>query len=183
MPFVGAFVSAVPPVLLVLLSDPILALWVALAYTAIQQVESQVMSQVIQPVVISRAVALHPAVLLFGLLLMGSLFGLVGLLLTVPLVATVRVLVRELWVRRMDGAPARTQTRPPEAAAKAPSDGCKRSCETLAAGCAREEAALERRAAYHPGPKPRAAISRGDDTFTTFLKSQGHRSRQGERFL
>jgi predicted PurR-regulated permease PerM len=61
-------------------------------------------SQVIQPLVMSRAVALHPAVLLFGLLLMGSLFGIVGLLLAVPLVATVQVLVRELWVRRMDGA-------------------------------------------------------------------------------
>ena len=100
VPFVGAFVSAVPPILLALLSDPVLALWVALAYTAIQQVESQV----IQPLVMSRAVALHPAVLLFGLLLMGSLFGIVGLLLAVPLVATVQVLVRELWVRRMDGA-------------------------------------------------------------------------------
>jgi predicted PurR-regulated permease PerM len=90
----------VPPVLLALLSNPVLALWVALAYTAIQQVESQV----IQPLVMSRAVALHPAVLLFGLLFMGSLFGIVGLPLAVPLVATVQVLVRELWVRRMDGA-------------------------------------------------------------------------------
>lgn len=100
VPFVGAFVSAVPPILLALVEDPVLALWVALAYIAIQQVESQV----IQPIVMSRAVALHPAVLLFGLLLMGSLFGLVGLLLAVPLVAAVQVLVRELWVRRMDEA-------------------------------------------------------------------------------
>ena len=115
VPFVGAFVSAVPPVLLALVSDPVLALWVIVAYTAIQQVESQV----IQPIVMSRAVALHPAVLLFGLLLMGSLFGLVGLLLAVPLVAAVQVLVRELWVRRMDGAgsdpdpPARERREPP----------------------------------------------------------------------
>ena len=115
VPFVGAFVSAVPPVLLALVSDPVLALWVVVAYTAIQQVESQV----IQPIVMSRAVALHPAVLLFGLLLMGSLFGLVGLLLAVPLVAAVQVLVRELWVRRMDGAgsdpdpPARERREPP----------------------------------------------------------------------
>ena len=100
VPFVGAFVSAVPPILLALVADPVLALWVALAYTAIQQVESQV----IQPLVMSRAVALHPAVLLFGLLLMGSLFGVVGLLLAVPLVATAQVLVRELWVRKMDDA-------------------------------------------------------------------------------
>ena len=107
VPFLGALVSAVPPILLALVSDPVLALWVVVAYPAIQQVESQV----IQPVVMSHAVALHPAVVLFGLLLMGSLFGVVGLLLAVPVVATVQILMRELWVRRMDGAG--TDPRPP----------------------------------------------------------------------
>ena len=33
---------------------------------------------------------------------MGTLFGIVGVFLAVPLVAVVQVLVRELWVRRMD---------------------------------------------------------------------------------
>ncbi len=100
IPFVGAVVSAIPPVLLALVSDdPVLALWVILAYTAIQQAESQV----IQPVVMSRAVKLHPAVVLFAILIMGTLFGIVGLLLAVPLVAALQVLVRELWVKRMDG--------------------------------------------------------------------------------
>ena len=99
VPFVGAVVSVIPPVLLALASDPILALWVILAYTAIQQLESQI----IQPVVMSRAVALHPAVVLFAVLVMGTLFGVVGFVLAVPLVATLQVLVRELWVRRMDG--------------------------------------------------------------------------------
>lgn len=98
VPFVGAALGAVPPVLLALASEPVLAVWVILAYVAIQQVESQV----IQPVVMSRAVALHPAVVLFGLLIMGTLYGIVGLLLAVPVVATVQVLVRQLWVERMD---------------------------------------------------------------------------------
>lgn len=98
VPYLGAVVSAIPPVLLALVSDPILALWVILAYVVIQQVESQV----IQPVVMSKAVALHPAVVLFGILVMGTLFGIAGLLLAVPLVATLQVLVRELWVKRMN---------------------------------------------------------------------------------
>jgi hypothetical protein len=34
---------------------------------------------------------------------MGTLFGFVGLLLAVPLVAALQVLTRELWVKRMDG--------------------------------------------------------------------------------
>lgn len=98
VPYLGAVVSAIPPVLLALVSDPILALWVILAYVVIQQVESQV----IQPVVMSKAVALHPAVVLFGIVVMGTLFGIAGLLLAVPLVATLQVLVRELWVKRMN---------------------------------------------------------------------------------
>lgn len=99
VPFAGAVVSAIPPVLLALTIDPILAVWVILAYTAIQQVESNL----IQPLAMSHAVALHPAVVLFGLLVMGTLFGMVGLLLAVPLTATTQVLIRELWVERMDG--------------------------------------------------------------------------------
>ena len=56
----------------------------------------------IQPVVMSRAVSLHPAVIVFALLIVGTLYGLIGILLAVPLVAALHVLVRELWTKRMD---------------------------------------------------------------------------------
>jgi predicted PurR-regulated permease PerM len=98
VPILGAILSAVPPVLLALASEPILAVWVILAYTIIQQIESNI----IQPIVMSQAVRLHPALVLFALLVMGTLFGVVGLVLAVPLVATFQVLVNELWVKRMD---------------------------------------------------------------------------------
>ncbi len=52
--------------------------------------------------VMSRAVSLHPAVIAFGLFVAGLLFGFVGLLMAVPLVAAMQVLVRELWTVRMD---------------------------------------------------------------------------------
>ncbi|CAN5298574.1 AI-2E family transporter [soil metagenome] len=117
VPFVGAVVSVIPPVLLALASDPILARWVIAAYTVIQQLESQI----IQPVVMSRAIALHPAVLLFAILAMGTLFGVVGFLLAVPLVATLQVLVRELWVARMDGVGE--DQNPPERGSKAAKPG------------------------------------------------------------
>ncbi len=120
VPFIGAVVSVIPPVLLALTSEPVLALWVIVAYTAIQQIESQV----IQPVVMSHAVALHPAVVLFGLLIMGTLFGIIGLLLAVPLVATLQVLVRELWVTRMDAMG--TDPDPPEKQKKPGESGLQR---------------------------------------------------------
>lgn len=98
IPLVGALVSVVPPVLLALATDPILVVWVILSYIAIHQVEAHV----VQPVVMSRAVALHPVVVVFAILIMGTFFGFVGLLLAIPLVAASKVLVQELWVARMD---------------------------------------------------------------------------------
>jgi predicted PurR-regulated permease PerM len=98
IPFIGPLISVIPPVLLALLGTPVDALWVVLAYAIIQTIESYL----IQPLIMSRAVSLHPAVVMFALLIMGTLFGFVGVLLAVPLVAVVGVLLRELWIERMD---------------------------------------------------------------------------------
>jgi predicted PurR-regulated permease PerM len=98
IPFVGPLISVIPPVLLALIGTPVDALWVVLAYAIIQAIESYLL----QPLIMSRAVSLHPAVVMFALLIMGTLFGFVGVLLAVPLVAALHVLLRELWIKRMD---------------------------------------------------------------------------------
>ena len=98
IPYVGALISVVVPMLLALISDPFTVVWVILAFVIIQQIEGNIL----QPIVMSRAVDLHPALVVFALLVMGTLFGLVGVFLAVPLVAALQVLVRELWVQRMD---------------------------------------------------------------------------------
>jgi predicted PurR-regulated permease PerM len=98
IPLIGTVISIIPPVLLALATDPILIVWVVLSYFVIHQVEAHV----IQPIVMSRAVTLHPVVVVSAILIMGSLFHLIGLLLAVPLVAALSVLVRELWIARMD---------------------------------------------------------------------------------
>lgn len=99
IPFVGPVISVFPPAILALLGNPLDVVWVIVAYLAIQTIESNL----IQPIVMSRAVSLHPAVVVFALLIMGTLFGFVGLLLAVPLVAALHVLLQELWIDRMDG--------------------------------------------------------------------------------
>jgi predicted PurR-regulated permease PerM len=98
IPYVGALISVTVPVLLALISDPFTVVWVILAFVIIQQIEGNIL----QPIVMSRAVDLHPALVVFAILVMGTLFGLVGVFLAVPLVAALQVLVRELWVQRMD---------------------------------------------------------------------------------
>jgi predicted PurR-regulated permease PerM len=98
IPYLGATISVTVPILLALVSDPFTVVWVILAFVIIQQIEGNIL----QPIVMSRAVDLHPALVVFAILIMGTLFGLIGVFLAVPLVAAFQVLVRELWVQRMD---------------------------------------------------------------------------------
>ena len=112
IPYLGATISVVIPILLALISDPFTVVWVILAFIIIQQIEGNIL----QPIVMSRAVDLHPALVVFAILIMGTLFGLVGVFLAVPLVAALQVLVRELWVQRMDqiGTDPNPPTREPQ---------------------------------------------------------------------
>jgi predicted PurR-regulated permease PerM len=64
----------------------------------------------------NRAVSLHPTVIVCALLIMSTLFGFVGLLLAIPLIATLQVLVRELWIERMDSLGADPNPPPKEEA-------------------------------------------------------------------
>lgn len=98
VPYLGATISVVLPLILALISQPFDAVYVIIAFVIIQQIEGNIL----QPLLMSRAVDLHPALVIFAILTMGTLFGIVGVFLAVPLVAVVQVLVRELWVSRMD---------------------------------------------------------------------------------
>lgn len=109
IPLLGVLISIIPPIFLALATNPILIVWVILSYVAIHQIEAHV----IQPIVMSRAVSLHPVIVVFAILIMGTLFGFVGLLLAVPLVAAASVLVRELWVAQMDKRGPDTRSTPP----------------------------------------------------------------------
>ncbi len=108
IPYLGPMISVILPVLLALTGDPIDALWVILAYLGIQAIEGNL----VQPIVMSRAVSLHPVTLVFALLTMGTLFGFVGVFLAIPLAAALHVLLRELWIARMDTLG--TDPNPPE---------------------------------------------------------------------
>lgn len=97
VPFVGPVVGGLLAIGIALANgEPILALWVLLAIVAIQQVESSVVA----PLVVGRTVDLHPLVVLLAVLAGGSLAGVLGLLVAVPLAASARVLFRHVWVAR-----------------------------------------------------------------------------------
>lgn len=97
IPFVGPLLSAIPALALALTISPVMMLWVALLYFGIQQVESNALT----PVVMKKAVDLPPALMLLFQMAMGVLFGFIGLLVAVPLLAAAKVLVRRLYIEQL----------------------------------------------------------------------------------
>ena len=95
IPYLGPIISAIPALLLALTSGIDLALWTLALYTAVQQIEGNV----IQPMVQRYAVHIPPALLLFSLIGVGVLFGPIGIFLAAPLTVVAFVLVKLLYVR------------------------------------------------------------------------------------
>jgi predicted PurR-regulated permease PerM len=94
VPYLGPIVAAIPVVLVALTESWELALYALLAYVAIQMFEGYVLVPLIQ----ERAVFLPPGLILFSQLLLGVLFGLIGIILATPLTAAVALLVRRAYV-------------------------------------------------------------------------------------
>jgi predicted PurR-regulated permease PerM len=88
IPYFGAIIAAVPVVVLALLVSPTLALQAMVVMLVVQQTESNL----ITPAVLGESVGLHPVTIVFVLLAGGSLFGLLGLLLAVPVAAVIRII-------------------------------------------------------------------------------------------
>jgi predicted PurR-regulated permease PerM len=98
VPYFGAIISSIPPILLALTISPSKAIIVTAIYIVAHQVEGNV----IQPLVVARAVKLHPALVAVGVVAVERLFGFVGLIVAVPILATVKILIEELWVKPLE---------------------------------------------------------------------------------
>jgi predicted PurR-regulated permease PerM len=94
IPIIGPWVSAIPAVLLAFLISPLLALYVVLLFVIVNFLESHLLVPLIQRYVVSVPASLT----IVALVLLGKLFGFLGLLLATPLTATLLVLVRMLYV-------------------------------------------------------------------------------------
>ncbi|HEX6112015.1 MAG TPA: AI-2E family transporter [Geminicoccaceae bacterium] len=101
VPLLGPIVAAVPALLIALSEGWQIAVWTLMLYVAIQQVESNI----ITPLVQRQAVSLPPAVTLFAVVAFGLLFGPLGILFATPLAVVAMVAIKRLWVRDALGEP------------------------------------------------------------------------------
>ena len=98
IPYFGAILGAVPVVLFALAESPGTALAALIVYLVVQQIESNM----IIPLVMAQRVKLHPALIAIGVVLVGQLFGFVGLFVAVPIISAIVILVDELWVKPLE---------------------------------------------------------------------------------
>lgn len=95
IPIIGPIIAAIPAVLLAATAGPGVIVAALVLYTLIQQVENNFLVPKIQ----GDAVELHPAVVMFAIIVGGSLAGLLGAILALPMTAAFRDTVRYLFRR------------------------------------------------------------------------------------
>jgi predicted PurR-regulated permease PerM len=100
IPYYGAFVGGLPPVLFGLADSPGKGLLALVVYVGVQQVESNFTI----PLVMSRTVNLHPAVIAIGVLVVGRLLGFAGLFVAVPVLSFITISIEEFWIKPMEEA-------------------------------------------------------------------------------
>ena len=125
IPYIGPWLSAVPPVIYALFVDPVSVIWVGLLFLFIYQVEGHI----VVPNVMASALRLHPLLVIFGLLAGGELYGIAGVLVALPTMAGLRAIwgffservELERWGEGLPEVPVEVEierpTEPPRAAA------------------------------------------------------------------
>ena len=95
VPFIGPILGALPALVIASTIDMQTLPWTLGAVVVAQQIENYAL----MPFVQRRAVKLPPFIGLFSIVVFGTLFGLIGIILAVPLAVAVMTLVQRLWVK------------------------------------------------------------------------------------
>jgi predicted PurR-regulated permease PerM len=88
IPYLGPWLGAIPPLIYAIVVDPVSAIWVALLFLGIHQIEGHI----VVPKVMGSALRLNPLLVIFGLLAGAEINGLPGIFVALPLLAVMRAL-------------------------------------------------------------------------------------------
>ncbi|MBV9818495.1 MAG: AI-2E family transporter [Solirubrobacterales bacterium] len=94
IPYIGPIVGPVPAVALALFDHPISAAWLILAFLGLQQLEGHVVA----PQVFRISLRINPILIIVALLIGDQLYGIIGALVALPVIAVIRQTV--LYLRR-----------------------------------------------------------------------------------
>ena len=82
IPYIGPLLGFIPAVFFAFLSNPIKAIWVSLFFLFIQWAENNILA----PKIIGETIGIHPIIVLLSIIVGGGVFGVLGMILSVPVV-------------------------------------------------------------------------------------------------
>ncbi|WP_214846115.1 MULTISPECIES: AI-2E family transporter [unclassified Exiguobacterium] len=92
IPFLGPVIGVIPALIVGFIQDPILAIYAIIVMTVAQQIDSHIMSPLVQ----GRTLDVHPLTIIIVLLVAGNIAGFFGVLLGVPFYAVMKVIILNL---------------------------------------------------------------------------------------
>lgn len=89
IPYIGPFIGFIPAVFFAFLSSPIKAIWVSILFVLIQWIGNNILA----PKIIGDTTGIHPIIILISIIIGGGVFGVLGMILAVPVVAIFVILL------------------------------------------------------------------------------------------
>ena len=89
IPYIGPYIGAAPAVIVGYATSPLVGTIVLIICIAIQFIEGNF----IQPLVMSKTMKLHPVTIIVGLLIFGYFFGIVGMIISTPLMSIIKIIL------------------------------------------------------------------------------------------
>ncbi|MBT3318161.1 MAG: AI-2E family transporter [Clostridia bacterium] len=97
IPTFGPLIGAIPAVLLAMMTSPIYGLYMLIIIIAVQIIEGNILS----PRILGDSLGINGFWILFSIIVMGALFGIVGMLIAAPLFGLLRILIKN-WLFKRD---------------------------------------------------------------------------------
>lgn len=88
IPYIGPFMGFVPAVLLAFIKSPLRAIWVGLLFMFVQWIENNI----IGPKILGDSTGMHPLIILVLLIIGGGMFGVVGMIFSVPVASALKII-------------------------------------------------------------------------------------------
>ena len=99
IPYVGPLIGCIPAIIVGLLSpNPIMALWAVLVLLAVQQLDGAVIS----PKIVGDSMGLHPIFVIMAITIGGTIAGILGMLLSVPIAGIIKLFLTKLITKRQE---------------------------------------------------------------------------------
>lgn len=98
IPYIGPFLGCAPAVLFAFMDSPMKALWVLILFVIVQWVENNILA----PKLIGDSTGLNPLVILISIIIGGGIFGVWGMVISVPLMSIIFILVDFIKIKYND---------------------------------------------------------------------------------